>query len=70
MPQKPGNPPHLHRAPLSYQNPAFINSPDGRTELEITASDATADGFTGAVVVPVCGVACCFGAEYAPVAAS
>ena len=30
MPQKPGNPPHLHRAPLSYQNPAFINSPDGR----------------------------------------
>jgi hypothetical protein len=30
MPQKSGNPPHLHRAPLSYQNPAFINSPDGR----------------------------------------
>ncbi len=26
---KTGNPPHLHRAPLSYQNPAFINSPDG-----------------------------------------
>src|SRR3984885_11559774 len=30
MPQKSGNPPHLHRAPLSYQNPAFINRPDGR----------------------------------------
>jgi uncharacterized protein (TIGR00730 family) len=27
---KPGKPPDLHRAPLSYQNPAFINSPDGR----------------------------------------
>jgi hypothetical protein len=25
-----GKPPDLHRAPLSYQNPAFINSPDGR----------------------------------------
>src|ERR1700678_3112098 len=25
-----GKPPHLHRAPLSYQNPAFVNSPDGR----------------------------------------
>src|SRR5271156_5372251 len=23
-------PPHLDRAALSYQNPAFINSPDGR----------------------------------------
>src|SRR5277367_5558447 len=30
MTQKNGKPPHLHRAPLSYQNPAFINSPDGR----------------------------------------
>jgi uncharacterized protein (TIGR00730 family) len=30
MTQKTGKPPHLHRAPLSYQNPAFINSPDGR----------------------------------------
>src|ERR1700730_8185925 len=30
MTQKSGKPPHLHRAPLSYQNPAFINSPDGR----------------------------------------
>src|SRR5277367_6988769 len=30
MKQKTGKPPDLHRAPLSYQNPAFINSPDGR----------------------------------------
>src|SRR5580704_4522110 len=30
MTEKTGKPPHLHRAPLSYQNPAFINSPDGR----------------------------------------
>src|SRR5271154_4399111 len=28
--KKTGTPPHLDRAPLSYQNPAFINSPDGR----------------------------------------
>jgi uncharacterized protein (TIGR00730 family) len=30
MNPKTGTPPHLHRAPLSYQNPAFVNSPDGR----------------------------------------
>src|ERR1700748_1412149 len=30
MTEKTGKPPHLHRAPLSYQNPAFVNSPDGR----------------------------------------
>jgi uncharacterized protein (TIGR00730 family) len=30
MKQPTGKPPDLHRAPLSYQNPAFINSPDGR----------------------------------------
>ncbi len=30
MTRKTGTPPDLHRAPLSYQNPAFINSPDGR----------------------------------------
>ena len=30
MKPKPGNPPELGRAPLSYQNPAFVNSPDGR----------------------------------------
>ena len=30
MNPKPGTPPDLHRAPLSYQNPAFVNSPDGR----------------------------------------
>ena len=30
MTQKSGKPPHLHRAHLSYQNPAFVNSPDGR----------------------------------------
>ena len=30
MTRKTGKPPDLHRAPLSYQNPAFINSPDGR----------------------------------------
>src|ERR1700678_4111723 len=30
MKPKAGTPPHLHRAPLSYQNPAFVNSPDGR----------------------------------------
>jgi uncharacterized protein (TIGR00730 family) len=30
MNPKTGTPPDLHRAPLSYQNPAFVNSPDGR----------------------------------------
>src|SRR6202142_2498053 len=30
MKQPTGKPPALIRAPLSYQNPAFINSPDGR----------------------------------------
>jgi uncharacterized protein (TIGR00730 family) len=30
MNPKTGTPPDLHRAPLSYQNPAFLNSPDGR----------------------------------------
>ena len=30
MTQNAGKPPHLNRAPLSYQNPAFVNSPDGR----------------------------------------
>jgi uncharacterized protein (TIGR00730 family) len=30
MTQNSGKPPHLNRAPLSYQNPAFVNSPDGR----------------------------------------
>jgi uncharacterized protein (TIGR00730 family) len=30
MKPKTGKPPELNRAPLSYQNPAFINSPDGR----------------------------------------
>ena len=28
--KNPGKPPRLERAPLSYQNPAFVNSPDGR----------------------------------------
>ena len=28
--KNPNKPPHLDRAPLSYQNPAFVNSPDGR----------------------------------------
>jgi uncharacterized protein (TIGR00730 family) len=28
--KKTEKPPHLDRAPLSYQNPAFVNSPDGR----------------------------------------
>jgi uncharacterized protein (TIGR00730 family) len=28
--KKPNLPPHLDRAPLAYQNPAFVNSPDGR----------------------------------------
>src|SRR5580698_5801803 len=28
--KKTDKPPHLERAPLSYQNPAFVNSPDGR----------------------------------------
>jgi hypothetical protein len=30
MKHKSGKPPDLTRAPLSYQNPAFVNSPDGR----------------------------------------
>jgi uncharacterized protein (TIGR00730 family) len=30
MKHKTGKPPDLNRAPLSYQNPAFVNSPDGR----------------------------------------
>ena len=30
MKHKTGKPPDLSRAPLSYQNPAFVNSPDGR----------------------------------------
>jgi uncharacterized protein (TIGR00730 family) len=30
MKSKDGNPPELGRAPLSYENPAFVNSPDGR----------------------------------------
>ena len=30
MKHKTDKPPDLHRAPLSYQNPAFVNSPDGR----------------------------------------
>ena len=30
MKHKTGKPPDLIRAPLSYQNPAFVNSPDGR----------------------------------------
>src|SRR3954466_12778242 len=28
---KPGSVPKAFRSPLAYQNPAFINSPDGRT---------------------------------------
>src|ERR1700677_5051861 len=30
MKHKSAKPPDLNRAPLSYQNPAFVNSPDGR----------------------------------------
>src|ERR1700689_2449520 len=38
MNPKTGTPPHLHRAPLSYQNPAFVNSPDGRLVRIISES--------------------------------
>ncbi len=30
MPKKPTLPPELQSAPLAYENPAFLNSPDGR----------------------------------------